>query len=287
MVRAFLLAAAASLLLGAKAPPTVDYRLSVEPQAAGQSPLLDVEIRFRGDADGETRLALPSEFADTTEAWRYVSGLTVKGARMTEDGPGARTLRHRPNAAITVRYRVQTAYPQDPQGVDRNPYKGPILRPTWLAAFGEFVFAAPGGREDQAATFQWGKLPAGWSHASDLEHGAMGRPMRVFDILDSVTLAGAGLAVLERPITGGTLRVAAPPGVQPQLLASLADRSAATISAERGFWNDVQGPYLVAFIPLTAKPRGGLSVGGTGRSDGFTLYSTPGVEDRLGATIAH
>jgi predicted metalloprotease with PDZ domain len=287
MVRAFLLAAAALLLLGAKAPPTVDYKLSVEPQAAGQSPLLDIEIRFRGDADGETRLALPSEFADTTEAWRYVSGLTVKGARMAEDGPGARILRHKPNAAITVRYRVQTAYPQDPQGVDRNPYKGPILRPTWLAAFGEFVFAAPEGREDQAATFRWGKLPAGWSHASDLEHGAMGRPMRVFDVLDSVTLAGAGLAVLERPITGGTLRVAAPPGVQPQLLATLADRSAATISAERSFWNDVQGPYLVAFIPLTAKPKGGLSMGGTGRSDGFTLYSTPGVEDRLGATIAH
>lgn len=287
MVRAFLIAAAAMLLLGAKAPPTVDYRLSVEPAAAGQPVLLDVEMRFRGDADGETRLALPSEFADTKEAWRYVYGLTVKGARMAEDGPAARTLRHKPNAAITVRYRVQTAYPQDPQGVDGNPYRGPILRPTWLAAFGEFVFATPGGRDDQPATFQWGKLPAGWTHASDLEHGAMGRPMRVSDVFESVTLAGAGLSVLDRPITGGALRLAAPPGVQPQLLATLADRSAATISAERGFWNDVQGPYLVAFIPLTAKPRGGLSMGGTGRGDGFTLYSTPGVEDQLGATIAH
>ncbi len=286
MFRASLIAAAATLLLGAKAAPTVDYRLSVEPQAAGQSPLLDVEIRFRGDADGETRLVLPSEFADTREAWRYIYGLTVKGARSTEDGPGARILRHKPNAAITVRYRVQTAYAQDPQGADGNPYRGAILRPTWLAAFGEFVFATPDGRSQEAATFQWGKLPAGWGRASDLEHGAMGRPMRVADVTDSVTLAGAGLSVLERPITSGALRVAAPPGVQPQLLASLADRSAATISAERGFWNDVQGPYLVAFIPLTAKPRGS-SMGGTGRGDGFTLYSTPGVEDRLGPIIAH
>ena len=36
---------------------------------------------------------------------------------MADDGPAARVLRHKPNAAIPVCYRVQTAYPQAPQGV--------------------------------------------------------------------------------------------------------------------------------------------------------------------------
>src|SRR3990167_1624716 len=138
MVRALLLAAAALLMLGAAKAPTVDYRLGVEPQA-GQPPLLDVEIRFQGDADGETRLELPDRWASATEAWRHLSDLTVKGAAVSDDGPAVRVMRHRPNARSTVRSRGWTAYDQDPAGVDGNPYKGPLIRPDWFAVMGEFA----------------------------------------------------------------------------------------------------------------------------------------------------
>ena len=286
MVRAFVIATTAVLLLGAaKAPPAVDYRLGVTPQAAGAPPVLDVEIRLRGDADGETRLDLPDRYGDGHEFWRQVYDLKVTGAKVREDGPAHRILRHKPGAKLVIRYRVSTAYGEDPQGRDGNPYKGAILRPEWMALLGESVFAAPAGRETEPATFQWGRLPAGWRAVSDLEHGATGRPLSVNDVGGSITLAGAHLAVAERPITGGTLRVATFEG-GPFKLDAFADEIARTIGAERAFWNDVTGPYFVGMIPLVRNGTG-RSSGGTGRGDGFVLYATPGAEGDFGRTIGH
>lgn len=285
MVRALLLAAAACLMLGAAKVPTVDYRLGVEPQANGAPPLLDVEMTFRGDADGETRLELPDHWASSKENWRFLSNIRIQGATAAEDGPAVRVLRHRPNAKITVAYHVQTAYDADPAGIDGNPYKGPIIRPDWMSVMGEFAFAMPEGRDAQPATFRWGRLPKGWHMASDLEHGRMGRPMTVRDVGQSVTMGGPKVAVLERPIPGGTLRVAAPEGGAFPL-EPFADDIAKIISAHRSFWNDLSEPYLVAFVPLTPKPSGSSS-GGTGRGDAFVLYGTPNAADRLRWTIAH
>jgi len=285
MIRTLFIAATATLLLGAAPPPaTVDYRLGVEPHA-GQPPMLTVEIRLRGDDDGQTRLRLPDNFASATEVWRYVSDFDVKGASVAEDGPAVRALTHRPGAKLTVRYRLRTAYDQDPAGADGNPYRGPIIRPDWFALMGNFGFATPEGRSGDPATFRWSKMPKGWRAASDLEHGAMGRWMTVQDVRDSIVLGGPRLALAQRPIAGGQLRVAGFEGSAYPPEAS-ADDIAKVVSGQRGFWNDLQEPYFVALLPLTPRPQG-TSSGGTGRGDGFVLYATPGAGDRLRWTIAH
>src|SRR3954468_19367507 len=107
MLRAVLIATAALLMLGASRPPSVDYRLGLEPRPGGPG-LLTVEMRLRGDADGETRLDLSDHFGGSTEAWRYLSDLSVTGASVSAPDPAHRLLRHRPGAKIVVRYRVQT-----------------------------------------------------------------------------------------------------------------------------------------------------------------------------------
>lgn len=287
MIRRLLTALAAASLIGAaRPPPPVDYRLEVEQADPAQPPTLLVEIRLRGDADGETRLDLPTEFADGKALWRNLSDLQVRGATVSEDGPAVRVLRHRPGAALTVRYRVRTAYPEDPQAHDGNPYRGPILRPTWFAVLGESVFAVPDGRGGESAAFRWGRLPAGWRAVSDLEHGALGRPMSVADVTDSITLGGQGLQVATRAIPGGTLRVAMP-AASPLPRDELADSLAAVIAAQRSFWNDLSEPYLVVQIPL-ASPDGWRSIGGTGRSDAFALYAYPkATVQALKGLIAH
>jgi predicted metalloprotease with PDZ domain len=287
MIRRLLtILAAASLLGAARAPEPVAYRLDVEQTDPAQPPTLAVELRLRGDADGETRLDLPGAFGDGKDFWRNLWDLQVKGATVAEDGPATRVLRHKPGAALTIRYRVRTAYPDDPQAHDGNPYRGPILRPAWLAILGESVFAMPEGRQAEPAAFRWGKLPAGWRAVSDLEHGAMGRPMSVGDIGESVTLAGRGLQVATRAIPGGTLRVALP-AAAPLPREALADQLAAVIAAQRGFWSDLKEPYVVGVVPL-ASPDGWRSIGGTGRSDGFALYAWPKASvDMLKALIAH
>ncbi|PZQ60663.1 MAG: hypothetical protein DI570_13740 [Phenylobacterium zucineum] len=284
-MRRLFLTAAACLLLGAARQPTVDYRLGIETQPDGAPATATVEIRFRGDADGETRLELPDQWASGRELYRYVYDLQVSGAQAREGGPAARVLSHRPNAKITVRYRLRSAYDADPVGIDGNPYKGPLIRPQWMALLGDVAFAAPEGREHLPATFRWGALPKGWRMASDLEHGRMGRSMKVRDVADSVTFAGPDLTVIERPISGGTLRyVAVPNDTYPS--DAFADQIAKVVSAERAFWNDVQGPYLVGFVPLVQSPRN-RSSGGTGRGDAFVLYATPGLAEQLRWTIAH
>jgi predicted metalloprotease with PDZ domain len=285
MIRAVLTALCAAALLGAAKVPTVDYRLGVVAQPAGP-PRLEVEVAFHGDADGETRLDLPDQWASAKDVWRYVSDVRVSGADIAEDGPAVRVLRHRPNAKVTVRYRVQTAYDADPAGGDGNPYKGPLIRPDWMSLTGEFVFATPHGREEAPATFRWGRLPKGWRVASDLEHGRMGRPMTVDDVAQSITVGGPRLKLVERPVTGGKLRFAAPAGA-PFELEPFGDEVAKIVSAQRAYWNDLNEPYFVAYLPLTPRPSGSSS-GGTGRGDAFVLYATPNVQlQRMRWLIAH
>lgn len=279
MLRSLALAAAAVLMLGAAKAQSVDYRLGITPQA-DTSPLLAVEIRFRGDPDGETRLKLPDNWAGTTAAWRFLSDIKVQGATVTEDGPAVRVLRHRPNAPIIVRYSVRTGYDVDPKG-GKNPYDGPMIRPTWVDLLGELVFAFPEGRDDKSATFRWGALPPGWRAVSDLEHGGL----KVSDIPFSLTFGGAVVRVTEHPIPEGVLRVAGladgPFGVE-----ALGADIARVIATQRRFWADVKGPFLVTAIPLTWSGKG-TSVGGTGRGDGFALYGTPNGGERLREIISH
>lgn len=284
MSRVSLIVLVAAGLLGAAKAPTVDYRLGATAQS-GAPPLLDVELRFVGDEDGETHLDLPDRFASGRDAWRHVLDLKVSGASVREDGPAHRVLTHKPRARITVRYRVSSTYDRDPAASDGNPYKGPLIRPDWFNLMGEFVFAEPRGRGRQPATFRWGRLPKGWTVASDLEHGRMGRPLTVDDVGQSLTLGGSALRVEARPISGGVLRFAAVEGGSYPIDA-MADDIARIVTAQRTYWNDRDGPYFVGFTPLTSDGRA-RSVGGTGRGDGFALYATEGMAERLRWTMAH
>jgi len=206
MVRASLLAAAALFLLGAKRPPSVDYRLGVDSAAVA------VEIRLAGDADGETRIALPAG----------LTGFEAKGAAATWEGPTTSILRHRPGARLTVRYRLPA--------------------PAGLRIEGGRVFAEPEGRARDAATFRWSRLPKGWTAASDLDGG---RPLTVFDLRAATGLVGDDVTVVSRTLPNGTLRVAAR-GASAGSLDAPADALARLVAAERAYWNEPAGPAFIA-----------------------------------------
>jgi predicted metalloprotease with PDZ domain len=283
MLRALALAATLPLLAGARAPQPIQYQLGVE-APAGATPYLTVELRFRGDGDGETTLLLPDDFASGKDAWKHVSGLMIEGAQVVQEAEEKRVLKHRPNARITARYVVGSAYGQDPAAGEGNPYAGPLLRPQWIAALGEFVFAAPEGRLDAPAAFKWGKTPVGWTLASDLEHGRMGRALSVGDVLESITGGGTEGKVVTLQAAGAPLRVLT---LAPRLAeSSLAADSAQIIAAQRAYWNASGEPFLIVAAPLAAKERS-RSLGGTGRDDAFVVYSSPGTEAGFRWLIAH
>lgn len=250
MVRALFLSAAAVLMLGAAKPTSVDYRLGVE-AVAGQTPVADVEIRLRGDADGETRLQLPEALAVEPR---------IEGARVQTAEAGVRVLLHRPGAKLRVSYQVRSA------GTDRAS----------LAALGEGLWAIPEGRTSEPATFHWGRLPPGWRAASDLEHGALGHPMTVADVRPSVVIAGAGLQIASQTRPGGAVRAAV-----------LGDAAAATraagaaaqaVGALAAFWREDSGPYLLVAGPFLGAP--------TDRGDGVAMAAGALSDPEITADLA-
>ena len=265
-------------------PDAVDYRVTPE-FAAGQLTSLQVEVRFQGDADGETTLDLPGLGADGTERWRLLSDLAIAGGDVWADGDVARILTHAARAPLVVRYRVRSAYP--PESPDENPpLKGPMLRPGWFMAPG-FIFAVPRGRDAAPATFAWGPLPVGWAAASNLDHGAAGQPMTVQDVFDGVLVGGQGLAPLTRRIPGSTLRVAVLPGDWRLSPDDIANALARVIVVQRRFWGDIKTPFFVSVTPMAPTPNRG-SVGGFGRWQGFALFAATNSERGIfEGNIAH
>ncbi len=277
----------ALFLLGAAAPPDTTVHYSLSPLVEnGELTSLAVELRFTGDADGETRLKLPDSWGGKTELWRQVRDVTVEGASVREDGAAARVLTHEPQAPILVRYRVVSAYAQDPTVAEKgNPY-APIIRPRWFSVLGTAMFAEPEGRDTAPADFHWGPLPEGWTVASDLDHIVLGRPSKVEDVLQSVAVGAPDLKVVTREVTGTRFRLAAL-GPWKLDVERFSDLLARVISAQRGYWRDPGENYFIALSPLQPEPNHG-SIGGTGLDDSFSLYAdTNSAAEELRHLVAH
>lgn len=271
------LLAAASLSLVAAKPPEqkpISYRVTPVLQKDG-SRALDVRMRVSGDPDGETEIFLPSVWAGSNELWRHARELEIRGARSltgTYDKPVAR---HRPGARLKVRYRIVSAYSKDPGFAYEK--ARPMVRPDWFFVHGESMFAAPGGGQERPAKFRWGKLPKGWTVASDLDH-LQGKPTTLANLINSVAIGGAKLKIVQRDLRGAPLRVALL-GEWQFTADQLADTVTPIVAAEDSFWNDRSAPFLVAMAPLGDLPAG-LSYHGTGRTDAFSIASTGAFELR-------
>lgn len=259
----------ASPVAPAPAPPPAEvsrdvaYRLAPVFDGADLVALA-VELRLHADASGTTRLHLPEQWASERELFRYVTDLDVEGARSIErPSPALCVIESAPDQPLVVHYRVVSAYDRDPTSDDGQPF-APIVRPTWFYAFGEAVFAAPEGRDQAHASFAWtGDL----AFASDLEH--LPAHAGIEQIRDSLVMGGQGLRVHARADGKGEIRVAML-GRYGFTDAAFVDMAERVIAAERGFWNEHGEDFTITLAPLVAIP-GSRSLGGTGRSDGFTI----------------
>src|SRR5215213_4606121 len=112
-----ILLAAAAFALCAATPPvptqTMHYKLTPVLTKEG-APALQVDIRFRGEADGETMLELPHQWAGSSELWRHVTELEIRGAKSLGGYFDRPIIRHRPGTQIRVRYKLVSAWDRDP-----------------------------------------------------------------------------------------------------------------------------------------------------------------------------
>jgi predicted metalloprotease with PDZ domain len=234
---------------------------------------LDVEMRLRGDSDGETDLFLPSVWAGTSELWRYATKLRIGGANSVGGSYDHPVVHHRPGARLKIRYRIVSAYDEDPGFAYEK--ARPMVRKDWFFVHGETVFATPGGDVARPARFKWGKLPKGWTVASDLDH-LEGKPTTLANLVNTVAIGGSKLKIVRRDLRGAPLRVAVL-GEWSFTPDQLADTVAPIVAAEDAFWGDRSSPFLIAMAPLGDLPSG-LSYTGTGRTDAFSIASTSAFE---------
>lgn len=268
MKRWSLVAGAALLVGAAPSPDAIVYSLAPVMRDDGLSALA-VELRFRGDADGETRLLLPDEWAGTDKLWQAVTALEVVGGEVVEDGDAARRIRHAPSSEIVVRYRLVSRDATDPGAAYAK--ARPIVRPGWFFFHGEGLFATVEGRGEAPARFGWQGWPAGWRMASDLDHLAS-RPGTVPDVLESAAIGATDLQLVERQVDGAPFRLAMR-GSWSFTAEALADRVAAIMVAQNRYWGDRGRAFFVPVAPLATEGTG-RSTHGTGRRDGFAIAST-------------
>lgn len=260
-------------LLAAAAPP-IAYKVTPVLAADGTR-TLRVDMRLRGDEDGETQLALPDVWAGSNELWRHLGPLRVRGATSVSGTAAERLVRHRPGARLRVRYILSSAWQEDPGFAYEK--ARPLIRPSWFFVHGESLFAVPAGDQARAARFRWGKLPKGWKVASDLDHLG-GKPTTLANLINSVAIGGSGLKVVHRDLRGAPLRVALL-GEWDFTAEQLAEMVTPIIAAQDAFWGDKSSPFLVALAPLGTLPAG-LSYTGTGRADAFSIASTSAFNPR-------
>jgi len=281
-----LLLAVAALALSGPAPPAqppVEYVLTPQVGDAGLE-RIEVELRFRGDADGETALELPDRWAGTGGLHEAIRDLRVEGGTL---GPGAepsgRRIGHGPGAPLVVRYNIGLSA-ADP-GVDYEKAR-PVLRPGWFYVHGEGALATPAGRGGAPARLRWGPAPGGWRVASNLD-GEAGEGLTVDETVQGIFAGGTDLSVLVRDVGGRPLRVAMR-GQWRFDAAAMSMALARLIEAENRYMSSPGVPFFVSLIPQAGGETGALSTGGTGRTNGFALASTTNVDlaDLL-RTLAH
>jgi predicted metalloprotease with PDZ domain len=264
----------------ALADTAIEY--SVSPVMTGPNlTALAITVRLDGEDDGDTVLNLPNEWGGKTKLYESIRDLRIAGGDLiAQPDPAKRLVHHRPKAKLFISYKIVQTWPGEPKADGANEYR-PIIQPRYFQVLGNAIFITPERDDHPSAKFSIAGLPAGWSFASDLEHGAMGRKLVLDDIVESV-LVGGDFRVLTR----GKVRLAIR-GKWSFTDEDLIGRLQPIIESHQRFWGDPAEPFLVTALPLKYDP-GAMSLGGTGRGDAFVFFATDNAESaRLNKILAH
>jgi predicted metalloprotease with PDZ domain len=272
----------AILLLSAQAPSGARVEYTFTPIIEGGAlRAVEIDLRFRGDADGLTALRLPDQWGGQSELWRSVEDLrVVSGADLrSDDGPAARLIAHAPNARIHMRYRVVQDWEGAPTAGQANPYRA-IIQPTYFHLIGNAALVIPEVDASTPVRVSARGMPRGWSFASDLEHGGL----TILDASTSVAVGGDFRIVRGED---RNIRIAIR-GQWGFTDADFAAKASRIIGGQRRFWNDEPEPYLITVIELTTPDPGRISVGGTGLGDAFAFFATANApESTITRILAH
>lgn len=241
-----------------------------------------VELSFKGDASGTTKLVLPNRWGGQLNLYKAIQNLQVvsPNAKLVDTDTGepfVKIITHRPNRMLHIQYDLVQNFAGNPQNETR--YR-PILQKDYFHLIGHGVWVRPAWDEDKtiSVSLEWEKLPKNWKLANSF--GANQTRQRfqaaIKDFIHAIYVGG-DFRLVSLPVAGKPVYTALRGSWQfsDEAFSNLVRR---IVTVEREFWRDHNVPYyLVTLIPLEAPPNVTNS-GGTGLTNSFALFFTRDAE---------
>lgn len=271
----------AAMALQSADPIAYEVRLTGAP---GAIDALTVQIRFRGEADGETFLRLPTRWAGEGELWRGVAELQADGAQLSPtEHPALHRLSHTPGADITLNYQIIQDWPGEPSALTPdNPHR-PVVQDSYVHAFGFAVFAVVTEESGRPLEREMSLSLAADPGLTLFSDAATARDRRS---LRRSVIVGGDFRSVTQDTASGQVQVAWR-GEEDSTVASVAGDLAAVMTEIDAFWGGGHPNYLVTLLPMPGPPFVS-SVGGTGLGDAFAFFASEGAPaERVSSIVRH
>ncbi|MBX2891804.1 MAG: hypothetical protein KF734_12795 [Saprospiraceae bacterium] len=232
-------------------------RYEITPLLRDGSLRLQVRVWFEGDANGATRLTVPTRFGNAEHLFRSIQhfACTTPGSQLRFDADSAFvTVEHAPKQAIRLYYEVAQDFPGE--NISDDHIYRPILQPSYFHILGRALFIAPLWDVGYDVTLEWHHFPVEW-----VLHNSFGTGVR------SQQFSFSNLRWLESVFVGGDYRtMKTEVHGQDVWLAirgrdwSFDDDALLTmlrqiVEVQRDFWQDFDLPfYTVTLTPLAPLP---------------------------------
>lgn len=261
--------------------PDLAYTLTY---TEGEVPSLAVSLSFNGDADGSTTISLAEEWGGVTDHPADIAALDVttesgEAVSVVSDTPGAWTLVHPPNARLRCAYTIAPAARVPKQ---TNDYRT-VVSPSLVHVIGNLGLLYPDHlRTPEPRTIVLdlsGLDRSSWNIASVAGIGPGPHTVRMPGerFLHSLIIAGDG-RLLERRVGSNRIGVYIHSRDFNFADDDFADLCQTIIQTERDFFADHSDPwFLVSIMPQGEARPNGYSIGGTGLTNAFSLYCSPGL----------
>lgn len=245
---------------------------------------VELTIHFKANASGQTELDLPSDWGGGDKFYDRLKQIEIEGAEsITTPSPDIRLIVSKPNASLTVRYRVEANRVRGDDVPYKTTFSYPVVAPDWFFIAGPSLIATVHGREKEKIAFDW-TLPSGWTGATNLEYPLSTDTSSGPE--QSILMPGRDVHIVSMKVPSGDLRIA----WRGQFNFTQDDFNQAThdiIAAEQAFWGEGQAHFLVALSPLDAEPDH-QSIRGSGLGDAFPIVATPNADIKaLKVVLAH
>lgn len=255
--------------------PTITYTISPLTKGAYQSVL--IEMKVKGSATGETRLAIPYE----TELYRPQNQIRIAEVinssrhQVVAGDSSAYLIEHKPNAILTIKYVIGNALKDSLPGFSE--VYAQMLTNKYFYLLGNYAWIIP---QDSAAahydiSLQWKGFPADWSYLSSHSANGARQTFRasLADFHNAVYMGG-DFRVHKELIHGKPLYLGIRGGWSFSD-AEVFDVVRKTVKAQRAYWNDYDvSHYTVGVLPVKYADEKERSMDGRGFSNTFITAGT-------------